>query len=57
MAWSFFTFSINRRGVFPIFSCAHEMEGWQWSRWGVTFPTFTLQIKGRKRVTFNIFTL
>ena len=60
MAWRFFTFPIKRSGAFAtffIFTYAYEMEGWQWLRRGVTFPTFTLQIKGWKRVTFNIFTL
>ena len=59
MAGRFFTFPIKRGGAFAMFftfTCAHEMEGWQWLRWGVAFPTFTFQIKGWKCVIFNIFT-
>ena len=52
MAWRFFIFPIKRGGTFTaffIFTRAHEMAGWQWSRWGVTFPTFTFDIEGCKR--------
>ena len=54
-----FTFPIKRGGASTMlftFSCAHEMEGWQWLRRGVTFPILTFQIKGWKRVAFGIFT-
>ena len=59
MARRFFTFPIKRGGASTMlftFSCAHEMEGWQWLRRGVTFPILTFQIKGWKRVAFGIFT-
>ena len=51
MVWRFFAFPIKRGGPFAtflIFACAHEMAGWQWSRRGVTFPTFTFDVEGWK---------
>ena len=54
-AWRFFAFSIKRNGAFRIFAFAYGTEGQQRPCRGVTFPTFTFELRGRKcGVSFQI---